>query len=163
MPPQQTFMATPKTEVAAQPQQPQHQTLTKWEALRGFTPVEIICATYPPYHKVDISCHTRLRFDVEQIKRHVEADHGGGLMIKLKSSDKPVEYWQKFSTADLESVDFRCEVCDKQVPFHPNHIATHMRAHTGKTRRLREGGYFNLTLRIGASAMSEADAFEQGG
>jgi hypothetical protein len=159
--------ATPLTATAANSAAPTptptHETLTKWNSLRAYFPSEIICATYAPYHRVDISCHTRLKFDVEQIKNHIAADHGGGLMIKLRPSEKPVGYWNKFSEADIESLDFRCEICNKQVPFQVNHIELHMRPHAGKSRRLREGGFFNLTLRIGSPVPSEAESFEQFG
>jgi hypothetical protein len=96
--------------------------------------------------------------DAEIMAKHLEAEHSGGFLINLRKADKPWPGWKKFEDLGLEIVDFRCDVCDKQVAQHPMHIMNHMKAHSGKTRRSRDGGVFNITLSL-TPTISEEDAF----
>ena len=137
-------------------------TLTKWKALgeAKVVPTEIVCDGYRPAHPFNLGCHSRLRPDVDQMVRHVEGGHGGGFMMRFRKGDKPWPGWAKMEELGLESTDFRCEVCDAVVPFHPMHILKHMRPHTGKQRRVLPGGAYNLTLNIGLPTPTEEEAFE---
>lgn len=136
-------------------------THTKWQALEDakLVPTTITCSGYRPYHRVDLSCHTRLRLDAENVKSHIDAGHGGGFLFKLRKGDKPWIGWKKFSDLNLEAMDFRCEICDAQVPFQALHILKHMRPHSGKSRKVLPGGLYDLTINIGLPTPTEEEAF----
>lgn len=142
-------------------------TASKWDAFTKacVAPVDIVCQAYPPVHRSDGSCHTRLRHTAEALLRHIEPDHGsgGGLLFRLRPADKPWGGWAKFGAAALEIADFRCEVCDEIVPIHPSHIQKHMKSHSGKTRRVRAGGEFNFTLTTFRVEPTADEAFEDEG
>lgn len=137
-------------------------THTKWHALEEarLIPTEIVCDGYRPWHAFNNGCHSRLRLDVDQMIAHTEGQHGGGFMLKVRKGDKPWPGWKQLAEKGIEAADFRCEVCDAVIPFHPMHITKHMRAHTGKHRRVLPGGRYNLTLSVGAPIPTEAEAFE---
>jgi hypothetical protein len=150
---------TPAQSVSDTPATPK--TLTKWNALAEarLAPTEIVCMGYRPYHLFDASCHTRLMLNPAQIKAHIEGGHGGGFKLHFRKADKPWPGWKQFEELGLESMDFRCDICDAQVPFHPTHILKHMRPHNGKTRRVLPGGDYLMTLNVGLPSLSEEDAF----
>lgn len=122
--------------------------VTNWSALKSaqVVPTSLECNSYRPFHRVDLSCHTRLVPRAESVVRHLEMGHGGGFQIKLRRADKPWPEWERLGELGLEASDFRCEICDKQVPFHPIHILNHLKSHSGKIKRVSPGGVFNLTV-----------------
>jgi hypothetical protein len=135
-------------------------TFTNWSALEkaGLAPTEILCQGYHPLHPGDMSCHTRILLNAEAIRRHaVDLDHGGGFTLRLRRTEKPVKIWQDLAASGLEVHDFRCDVCDAQVPLHPQHILKHLKNHVGKFRRTAEGGAFHMTVATTPPVQDEED------
>jgi hypothetical protein len=144
-----------------------------WKAFEQarLNPAELICNTYPGMHSgpFDISCHSRVRLNVDSIKAHILARHGTklgcGYSLRLKQSDGRVwKGWKALAESDVEVVDFRCEVCDENVRFLPQNILHHMRMHSGKTRKLQKGELFNITLTCNMPAEvseDEADLYDE--
>lgn len=134
---------------------------TNWQALidAKLVPAEIICQAYLPVHPTDLSCHTRLVDSASNMLVHAfEREHLGGFSIKLRETDgKPWAGWNELAAAGIEASDFRCEICDQQIPFKPINIKKHMRPHAGKLRRTRNGGQFWLTLSRDKSERAEDD------
>ena len=141
---------------------PTRKTTTNWGAFEKakLVPKEVICDGYRPYHRVDLSCHTRLQPDAKVLGAHVKAEHGGGFVFTLRKADAVWPGWRKFEEAGLESRDFRCDVCDEVIPFHPGHILKHMKPHSGKSKRIIPGGRYNLTLGFGLGDPTAEEAFE---
>lgn len=143
-----------ETKAAAPAVEAKPKTYTNWKAFEQarLTPVMVKCEGYKPVHLADISCHSQLILKAENVKRHVEGDHGGGFMFQLKvkdAGDKVASpFWDSLADAGLEAHDFRCDNCDKQLRFHPSAIIPHLKAHGGKTRRVYPGGKFLLTLSL---------------
>ena len=137
---------------------------TNWSAFTKalVAPSEITCQGYQPMQRVDMACHTRLRFNPQTLIDHVRADHGGGFRFKLKETQKPWPGWAEFEKLGVEAHDFRCEVCDKVIPFHPNHIKNHMRPHAGKVRRVFSDHHsiFNFTLGLDPPTPSDEEIYE---
>lgn len=156
-------MANEKVVVSEQAA-PMAKTHTKWEALEQakLIPVRVMCDGYRPFHAFNLGCHTKMQINVEQWINHVKGGHGGGFMMKFRKGDKPWPGWRQVAEAGLESVDFRCEICDQQIPFNAMHILKHMRAHNGKMRRVLPGGVYNITFSIGTPEPTETEAFEEG-
>jgi hypothetical protein len=73
-------------------------------------------------------------------------EHGGGFKLTLKESEKEWPGWARLAETGVELQDFRCDVCDETIPLSTQRILSHMKAHSGKTRRVRPGGEFLLTL-----------------
>jgi hypothetical protein len=121
--------------------------LTNWLAFvkAKLYPKEIICLGYHPVHPRDMSCHTRLPRSVDTMLAHIP-EHLGGFKITLKESDKEWPGWAKLAESGVELQDFRCDVCDEIIPLSTQRILSHMKAHSGKTRRVRSGGEYLLTL-----------------
>jgi hypothetical protein len=138
---------------------------TNWRAFEkaGLMPAQVVCNAYRPYHRVDMSCHTRLKFSPDTLVAHLNADHGGGFTFTLKETNRPWPGWSDYEAAGLEAWDLRCDVCDKVIPFHPNHIRQHLKPHAGKSRRALSGGAFNITINTVPAGPGEADAFEENG
>lgn len=134
---------------------------TKWTAFAkaGLTPTLIKCQAYQPFHRVDRSCHTNLKFDSVTFRRHLESEHGGALQLQLRKTDsaKALALWEELEASGLEAYDFRCDNCDKQLRFQPVSILGCMKQHGGKTRRSYPGGNYNITLGLGRPDMEETD------
>lgn len=150
----------PTSDPVAQQAEPANLTSTVWKAFEAakLTPVRIDCQSYaiPGQPKQDMSCHSRLKADVPTFKRHLEGEHGGEYQFYLKRSEtKAAPVWQELAVSGLEAVDFRCEICDQRLRFHPSSFTSHLKSHPGKTKsaykelRLKEPeaiGVFNITL-----------------
>jgi len=126
-------------------------TRTNWGALASAKvwPTEWLCQFYRSFHRVDTSCHTRVRPRVENIKGHMNGcsnDIGTSFHVTFEKRDIPCPLWAELEEAGIEALDFRCDVCDRVMPFSPLHILNHMRPHTGKSRKTRPGGKFQFTL-----------------
>lgn len=121
--------------------------LTNWLAFvkARLHPKEILCLGYHPVHARDLSCHTRLPRSADTMFNHIP-EHGGGFKLTLKESEKEWNGWAKFAESGVELQDFRCDVCDEVIPLSTQRILSHMKAHSGKTRRVRPGGEFLLTI-----------------
>lgn len=122
---------------------------TNWSVFKeaGLVPTEIVCEGYYPVHRFNNGCHTKLGLTAEAMIAHLDADHGGGFQITLKRSDgKMWDGWDKLSEAGIEVTDFRCDVCDEVLRLNPTIILRHFAPHTGKSRRPRLGGTFNITI-----------------
>jgi hypothetical protein len=132
-------MPTKETATAVEPKR----TTTNWKAFQdaGLVPVAIECQTYPPIHQHDYSCHTKLTFTIENLKRHLAAEHGGAYCIYLRKTDgRPAKFWDDMMESGLEAVDFRCGVCqgdrpDRNMRFHPTSLAQHMKSHRGNSKQ----------------------------
>lgn len=129
-------------------------TVTNWGVFdqSQLVPTEIVCQDYRPVHVSDNSCHTRLKLEAENVLRHMSPEHisGGGFRFTLRRSDgKTWQGWKDLQDAGVEIHDFRCEVCDEQIPINGRRILKHLQPHAGKIRKIRPGGEFNLTLRVG--------------
>jgi hypothetical protein len=146
---------------ASVPAVAQRKTYTNWGAFAkaGLVPTEIMCNGYRPFHGVDISCHTRLRLDPAVMGEHVRADHGGGFSMTLRRGDRVWAGWKQFEDLGLEAVDLRCGVCGEELPFHPQHLLKHLRAHPNQNRRIVEGGQYLITLSF-ERPMESGDEFD---
>jgi hypothetical protein len=138
-------------------------TYTKWDAFdrAHLVPVTITCDGYHPVHYVNNGCHSKTVLSAEAIINHMRADHGNGFQIQLRVTDgKGWPGWKALKDAGIEIVDLRCDVCDKTLPLHPQHLLGCMRAHAGKTKRARQGGLYNLTLSFNKPIAAEEDPYD---
>lgn len=144
----------------AQPLAEKSKTFTNWRAFGDahLAPETLFCQAYKPIHLSDMSCHTKLLFKAETLKRHIEAEHGAGFQFLVRNTDGKVSpFWADMENLGLEAHDFRCDVCDQELRFNPTTILRHLRPHAGKTRKSRPGGMFNLTLGFSKPDTSESD------
>ena len=154
----------PTKENAAPVKADERQTLTNWRAFEvaNLIPLQITCQGYKPAHRVDLSCHSNLHFSAKQMLSHLNSDHGGGFQIFLRKGDRPWKGWREFEDLKIESADFRCELCEKVLPFHPNHLLTHLKPHAGKVKKIKPGGVYNLTIAINIVPLEpEEEAFAE--
>src|SRR3972149_1120849 len=102
---------------------------TNWAAFAKalLAPKSVECNGYHLFHNPDLGCHTRIRPNPVNLKAHADNGHGGGFIFTLRPSDRPWHGWAKFTELGLESVDFRCYICDKQLPFNAQKILPHMK------------------------------------
>lgn len=164
---------TPTTGEAptAQPSPSPKKSFTNWKAFAdaGLVPVEIKCQAWKPVYLSDNSCHTRL-ISVDQIKNHIAAEHGGGFQIYLRKTDgKPAKIWQDFADSGLEALSLKCDVCDKELRFHPTSFIGCLKSHRGKIARAymqmqaentKAIGKFNLAIGYGQPEnREEADEY----
>lgn len=113
-------------------------TSTNWKAFQdaGLVPVAIECQVYPPTHQNDFSCHTKLLFEADTLKRHLQGEHGGAYCIYLRKTDgRPAKLWEDLMNSGLEAQDFRCGACSAILRFHPTSMANHLKGHRGNTRQ----------------------------
>ncbi len=78
-------------------------------------------------------------------------DHGtnGGFSLWLRHTDgKTSPVWKDLKKAGVELHDFRCDVCDKELPLVARTIHKHLSSHSGKSRMARPGGLFHMTLKF---------------
>ena len=134
--------------------EPTRKSTSNWKAFRSarVKVKTILCKGYPPVHMSDQSCHGRCLLTAKALNHHIENGHGGldgncGFLFSMpKQGDKADPIWQDLEDFGMEIHDFRCDVCDKVLPLHNLSIINHLRPHAGKTRRIRPGGDFLLTL-----------------
>lgn len=138
------------TPVAETPKTNKPKTYTNWNAFKQakLAPTVISCEGYKPVHLADISCHSKVLLKADNVKTHVDNDHGGGFYMQLAATERDTGFWDRMAELGLEAHDFRCDNCDKQLRFHPSSIIPHLKAHGGKTRRVYPGGKFNFTLSL---------------
>jgi hypothetical protein len=128
-------------------------TSTNWRALEdaGVIPVRVVCQDYVPVSaRMDMSCHSNLAISGENVTRHMVEEHGtgGGFAMYLRLSDgKKSKLWRELEDAGVELHDFRCDICDEQLPLQPRRIARHLQPHSGKSRHARANSKFWMTLR----------------
>jgi hypothetical protein len=135
-------------------------TYTNWEAFAkaGLIPATLRCQSYKPVHLSDSSCHSNLKFDAATLKRHFDGEHGGGFWVDVRKTEgKPHPLWAELAASGLEAHDLRCDICDAQIRWSPNSIMAHMKAHSGKTRRVYPGGKFNFTIGYGQPDREDSD------
>ena len=60
-------------------------TVTNWHALyeAALTPTFIRCDSWGPYNA---GCHSAMQLSAEQMKRHLDGEHGGGFFISFKEN-----------------------------------------------------------------------------
>ena len=126
---------------------------TPWENLLegSIVPIRLMCQDYQPVHRVDMSCHTNLQIKGSSVVSHMHPEHGAGGGFYVQLRNRPgvkSDFWQELSDAGVELHDFRCDVCDEQLPLTPRRIIRHVGAHAGKSRSARAGGGFWMTLRF---------------
>lgn len=141
---------------------------TKWQAFSsaGLAPKEIVCVGYRPAHLTDEGCHSRVQLTGPALKSHIDANHGNqprtaGFRFTLVKTAKAHPLWKELIELGLEALDFRCDICDKVVPFHPIFINNHMRVHAGKSKRVKRGGPFLLTLGYTTPVPTEEEVLEE--
>jgi hypothetical protein len=141
-----------------------YKTVTRWEAFEQarLFPEEITCIGYQPVHRADNSCHTRLR-SADQIIDHVNAEHGGGFSMKFRQTDgENWSGWRKLAEAGIEIQDFRCELCDRQVPLNAQQLVRHLKIHPSKIKNLYAfvQRTFDMTLATTQPLAQGDDAFD---
>ena len=141
---------------------------TNWKAFRSAqtTIKTILCKAYGPVHMVDVGCHGRVLLTPEAIKGHIDNGHGSvpgmaGFKFTLTQEGQADPLWTKLEQACIEIHDFRCDVCDKVLPLHNISIINHMRPHSGKSRRVRKGGDFLMTLSEKPAVPSEEELMDE--
>lgn len=137
---------------------------TNWGAFEraSLVPTEVLCQAYHPVHQVDMSCHTKIVPTAKNMIAHLDGDHGGAFRVVLKRvENKTWEGWKDLKEAGIECFDLRCDVCDKNIPLHPQHLMQHMKAHQGKNRRIQNGGTIWLTIGRGSVAPQGDDAYAE--
>jgi hypothetical protein len=137
---------------------------TPWENFDegAIVPIRVTCQDYQPVHRVDMSCHTNLPIKVESITNHMNPEHGsgGGFLFQLRHRPgQKSELWKALAEAGVECHDFRCDVCDEQLPLNPRRVIRHIAAHAGKFRSARAGGGFWATLKFD-SPESDEDQYQ---
>ena len=161
-------MASPKTVTTDEtvsipaPSTPLPATLTRWDAFEKaqLVPVSIVCDGAPNFHRVNLGCHSKLLMKVDSLLTHLDADHGGGFVFEFRKTDgKPWAGWAELRSKGVELVSFTCDVCDKDVPLHPQQIANHMRPHSGKMKRAQITNKFNVTIATEKPITSEDEAY----
>lgn len=144
--------------------------MTDWSVFEkaGLVPDNIECVAYKPFHRQDMSCHTRLTLEAKNLAAHADPAHGsdGGFCIRLRrarQNEKPelLNFWKDVKALGLEMVDFRCDHCDKEVRMHPKSLLAEFKPHRGKSRSSVMRGFFNMTLSIGMPAPTEDEFDEQ--
>lgn len=149
------------TAVAESKAAPAKKSYTNWDAFAkaGLRPVTVQCQAYQPYHRSDQSCHTNIVAKPESIAQHIAAGHSGAFKLTLKKADGPsatgLKFWAELAASGLEAHDFRCDICDKELRFHPTSILACLRAHNGKTRRVLPGGHYNVTFGLGRNEFTD--------
>ena len=134
-----------------------NRTLTNWGVFvkAQLVPKRVVCEGYLPTHRYDSGCHSNLLLTAEAVERHLDADHGGGYRLFLRKGDIPWKGWLEFQDKGLEIHDFRCEICDAELPMSAGHILKHFESHTGKMKRSKPGGEFLMTIRKDKPLTSE--------
>jgi len=123
--------------------------VTNWGAFKeaGLSPIDITCEGYLPIHQFNSGCHSKLALTAEAMISHLDREHGGGFVMTLRKSNGPVwDGWDKFIELGIEITDFRCDVCDEVIKLNPSFILRHFAPHSGKMRRPKAGGTFNITI-----------------
>lgn len=115
-------------------------TSTNWSVFEKskLTPVTVKCDAYsiPGEPFSDFSCHTALQLNVATLKNHIAAEHGSRFRFMLRLNDgKASPLWKELESSGLEAADFRCEVCNEKLRFHPASLQRHLRPHQGKVRQ----------------------------
>lgn len=135
---------------------------TRWEAFEemGLVPTQITCQDYHPAQRVDTSCHSHCLLNVKSVMGHMAPEHeaGGGFAITLAKGVKGAQIWKDLKSEGVELHDFRCDVCDQEVPLVGRRIMKHFEPHSGKVRAPRPGGVFLATLKF--SPPDEVDGDE---
>jgi len=126
---------------------------TDWSVFEraNLVPLRVSCQDYQPIHPSDGSCHTNLQLTGENITRHMEPEHGsgGGFTFHLRQREGAKNpLWKELTERKVELHDFRCDVCDEILPLAGRRIVKHLSPHAGKSRSVRQGGAFHLTLRF---------------
>lgn len=115
-------------------------TATNWSVFEKahLTPVTIKCDAYsiPGENFSDFSCHTALQFKTDSFKEHIKHEHGNRFRFILRLNDgKASPLWKDLEASGLEAADFRCEVCNEKLRFHPASLQRHLKPHQGKIRQ----------------------------
>lgn len=150
---------SPEPIVDEQPQQPQCR--TKWDAFEkaGLRPKTITCEGYFPVHRVNLGCHTNILLNADTMVDHVRGEHGGGFTLVLVQDGRKWDGWQRLRELGAELHDFRCDVCDREVPLVPNVILKHFQAHSGRMRRPIAGGAFLATIKFDPPVDGDEELF----
>jgi hypothetical protein len=148
--------------------EPTRKSTTNWKAFRSarVKVSEILCKGYVPVHLADLSCHGRCLLTAKALDHHIENGHGSadgncGFKFTLTPDTSVDPLWQDLENFGMEIHDFRCDVCDKVLPLHNIHIINHMRPHAGKSRRVRPGGAFLMTLSNRPPMPSEEELLDE--
>lgn len=139
-----------ETEVVELITEPVTKATTNWQVFKdaGLVPTSIRCDGYSPTHPVNIGCHTLLTLDADSMIRHFKGDHGGGFVIQFRRSDssRPWPGWDVLANSGIELIDFRCAVCNNELPLDARFILQHMLPHKNGNRRTETGGRFYMTI-----------------
>lgn len=136
------------------------QTITNWRALAqaGLKPTYIRCDTAQEYG-YNAGCHSVCLLDPAHLAAHMDNGHGGGFFISFREgymldplgastvrTGRHWDGWLKFEELGLELLDFRCEICDKEIKVNAKDILKHLKRHGGKQRIARPGGDFWIVV-----------------
>lgn len=137
-------------------------TLTNWRLFEeaGFIPVRVRCQGYLGSHPADLSCHSNLKIDGENVVRHMDPNHGGGWFhFKFRISDGKVSpLWRELEDAGVEIQDFYCPHCRSAVGMSPRSIIKHLQPHAGANRINMEPQTLAMTLGFQRAESDEYDS-----
>ena len=133
-------------------------TTTKWINLQKIKakPKVVKTQDYKPFHKMDMSTHTRIVPNAQNMINQLDKA-GGGFYVELVPSDSGWGEWMELQKLGAELVDLRCATCGKRLPLNPNLIAPHFKIHRSSNGRNVKGGGFYLTLSLNSSPLPEED------
>ena len=124
--------------VHAHSSEPVKEPYTNYKAFNdaNIIPGRLVCEGYAPRHAIDIACHTSIPITGENVKRHVDADHGAGFRIRVKRiKDRTSPFWPSLKEQGLEIQELRCEHCDAVIDVSATRMLLHFSPHKGKNRR----------------------------
>lgn len=124
------------TKTTSTPVEDDLKTITNWEVFTKakLIPKQIVCDTIQG-HPSDEACHTKMPLRAANMLGHFP-NHGGGFRITFRQTDGRVwPGWKELSTAGMELVGLKCEVCDKEIDLSVRELANHLRPHQGKYRQ----------------------------
>lgn len=145
--------------------EPVLETVTKWEtfAKANLHVENIFCEGYRPTFSYDSGCHSNLLVKPSSIRAHIDSEHGGGFVIKVKigtPAARPDPFWSSLKTSGLELSEVRCDVCSKVLPLSAQLLLQHLKPHTGDFKRPRATKSFRMTFSTAVPLPTMDEAFE---
>lgn len=99
-------------------------------------PGRVTCEGYAPRHPVDVACHTNFPLTGENVKGHIDHEHGGGFRLRVKRiKDRTSPFWDSLKTQGLEIQELRCGHCDAVMDVSATRMGLHFVPHRGKNRK----------------------------
>lgn len=140
-------------------------TITNWMSFvkANVAPKKVRVHKYREFFRFDDAPHVTIIPTADKIiskaQEYMNKGENIGLEIDLGRTRQGWPGWAKIQDAGIEMVHFMCDVCGKEIPFHPQHILRHFPAHRHRaTGKLVRGGRFCMALGIDRS-ISESEAY----